>query len=553
MSKCDARWAHDMIDTCICHGATTFFTAPGSRCTPLTLAVARHAQAQAIRHFDERSLAFACLGHARATGKPGVFVCTSGTAVANALPAVIEAAQTSTPMLLLTADRPPELCDCGANQSILQAQMFSDYVQWQFNFPVPDEAMPETFVQARVSEAIFRSRRGPVHCNCMFREPFVLDKPPRDGGSETDDCHAMASAAGLQMDRNFVDEPGGALQIDSAKRTAILVGPEISPHETLLLATAAEKSQTPILLDPCTPCPNADIGIRRADLFLGDQTDLQPDSVVHVGGPFVSKIVLQWLEASPPARWVHVSTTGRVVDPLHRVTRRIVGTHRHVRDWLTQAPRSTDGNWIILWKRLERAAEEKIAALPANDFTDQNVARATTEIEAGTSLFLGNSMPIREVMRVGRVLPKDCRVLANRGASGIDGVLATAIGYANAAGLTVLLIGDLSLLHDLNSLSLLKQSKHPVVIVLLNNNGGGIFHHLPVVDQPEFEDWFATPHGYGFEDAAAMFSLVYARPGSMAEFRQVFAEAQLQQQSVLIECQTDRETNLVANRELLGL
>jgi 2-succinyl-5-enolpyruvyl-6-hydroxy-3-cyclohexene-1-carboxylate synthase len=526
--------ANRLIDCCVQHGCNHFFVAPGSRSTPLAVAVANQPKATIIRHFDERGLSFACLGYGRGTGRPGAFVCTSGTAVANALPAVVEASLDHVPMLLLTADRPPELRDTGANQSINQVNLFGNYAAWFFDLPCPGPSLSDSFWDSTLRHAIAQTKNGPVHLNCMYREPFFA----------TDTCGAPIppSPSPLAM-RNTIEceVPLG--------NTIVLVGNSLHHQEIAAAKRLASRLQCPCLFDI-----TAGDRTFSPDLLLMRDNLPAPDVVIHVGGRFVSKRLLNFLSANPPKRWIRASRHTSRQDPLHRVTDVLIGDVAAICDGMRGLP--TDNAFREAWQ--QAAAISRQAVVEALESIEQLnepaiVYQLARLLPAGTNLFIGNSMPIRDFDTFAWWdLESAPRVAANRGASGIDGLLATAAGYATGTQqVTTCVVGDLSALHDLNSFALVAQSTIPIIVILINNDGGGIFHFLPVASQTQhFEAMFAMPHGRTFHHAAAMFGLDYVRPQSMQQFVESYQTAVQQNRSALIELSTDRRENLRVHRKI---
>lgn len=557
-------WAQLLIDELTRSGVDTFFLAPGSRSTPLTTAVARHPAAHAIVHFDERGTAFATLGYGRATGRPAGWVTTSGTAVANGLPAVVEGATDGVPMLLLTADRPPELRDTAANQTIDQVKIFGEYVRWQMDLPTPTTDIAPAMVLSTADQAVHRATRapaGPVHLNCMFRKPL---EPQPDGADYTDYTRALSDWAAQSTP--YTRYPATTLASDPASIDTVAAVVRTTEHGLLVagrLDTEAERSAVsrlaeqlgwPLIPDVTSGLRFGGAAARRiafADQVLTDASfrdAMQPEAVLHVGGRFVSKRLQQYVEAARPTHHIVVRPDPARIDPGHQVTQHIesdvtafcAALAEHVTSpeqtaWTRQWAAATDA----VQDAVERALLRDDASL-SEPFVAHHVTQRVPDAQA---LVLASSMPVRDANRYGATDGAAVPVVANRGASGIDGTVATAAGVAAArAAPATLLIGDLALLHDLNSLALLGEV--PVIVVVVNNHGGGIFHFLPIAKHTDvFEPYFATPHGCSFEHAAACFDLPYKRPETRDDFERAYRHACEQGMSALIEVQTDREAN----------
>ncbi len=535
-ARANREAAATLIEACLGRGLDHFFLAPGSRCTPLTLAVADRPEARVIQHVDERGLAFACLGYGRATNRPGVFICTSGTAVANAYPAVIEASLDYVPMLLLTADRPPELRATGANQTIDQVKIFAEYTRWFFDLPCPSAAPPDRFWPATLARAVECANEGPVQINCMFREPF--------GGEADHNTSPFNAAAAPGVDLKTTLQwlvPRG--------RTLVIAG-RCRNDEALAAEQLAHAIGCPFLADVTTG-----LRPRSYDLQLIRPDIVPADVILHVGGRIVSKRWWQFLNAHPARHYIRLTPHADRLDPCHRVSQVLHGPLAPLCLGATiQEPSPPD--FLETWNRTSqtsrRIADQIIAA--QIEITEPGVAQlVASALTPGDGLLLGNSMPIRDMETYGYwPAERQVRVAANRGASGIDGLIATAVGFATGVGQpTTALIGDLSALHDLNSLAMLSDCRTPVVLIIINNDGGGIFHFLPVAQQTNsFEQYFATPHGRSFRDAASMFSLDYHQPQSPAELISTYRQATRAARATVIEVFTNRRINVDLHKQI---
>lgn len=557
-------WAKLIVEELLRSGAGHFFLAPGSRSTPLALAVARNRRARYLVHFDERGTAFAALGYGRATGKPAVWITTSGTAVANGLPAVVEAATDGVPLILLTADRPPELRETGANQTIDQAKIFGDYVRWQLDLPVPDPAIDPAFVLTTVDQAVYRSLRapaGPVHLNCMFREPLVpsaeLALPSSLeawGSGETPYTTYSVS--------NVLPEPQDLRRLTGllteSERTLLIAGRLPTVAEGRAVAELATRLGVPFLPDVGSQV-RLGAGDYPGAVPYYDQVLLskdfaqahRPEVVVYFGSRGASKRLQQFVTQSRPRHLIVVRNSPARFDPDHRVTWHVEASVAALCEALTdylpeRIGRATE--WTSSWVAASKKAGETLNRYfeEASELSEPLVARLISGlIPEGHGLFLGSSMPVRDMDRFGTAVGPEVRVAANRGASGIDGTAATAAGFALGLKKPVtLVLGDLALLHDLNSLALLRKLPVPVVVVVVNNDGGGIFSFLPQAGQDDvFEPLFGTPHGYTFEAAARMFGLEYHHPDTPEAFIEAYHAASSGDRPVLIEVTTDRAAN----------
>ena len=560
-------WATLIVEELVRSGVGLFCVAPGSRSTPLVAALAANPGAESLVHFDERGTAFAALGYARATGGPAAWITTSGTAVANGLPALVEASVDGVPMIALTADRPPELRQTGANQTIDQPDIFGDFVRWRFDLPAPDPGIDPAVVLTTVDQAVYRSRRapsGPVHLNLMFREPFLPDgieetpKGPASWGAQNGP-YTRYAATKPAVSEAEVRTVRDALR--PVERGLVVAGRLASREQGEAAVRLAASLNWPLLPDIGSQVrlgsgsPNV---VAHYDALLANEAFAnahEPEAVLHVGGRALSKRLEKLVAGGRPATYVIVRENPFRLDPGHRVTHSV---ETDVADFCAAlgdaAEPSRDGAWLAGWREASgEMARSLDRLLPfVGDLTEPLVARLVSRhAPEGHALVVANSMPIRDLDAFAATDGAALPVAANRGASGIDGTVATAAGFARGSGRPVtLVIGDLALLHDLNSLALLRGL--PVTVIAVNNDGGGIFSFLPVSGHREFfEPFFGTPQGVTFEPAATMFGLAYENPRTATELVEAYRTAHARDGSTLIEVKTDREENLSLHRKLL--
>ena len=539
------RWADAIVGELTACGVTRFFLSPGSRCTPLTVAVTRQEDADPISHFDERGAAYAAIGHARASGRPAALICTSGTAAANYLPAVIEAAQAGLPLIILTADRPPELRDTGANQAIDQVKLYGDAVRWYFELPCPVKGVRRRFARSTINHAVSRAHEqsGPVHINCCFREPFLPNSMPK-----RPKVRGLPRTSYLPNRRQVLPKARDDLHfaIQEAVSPCLLIGELRNDAErdavlafqahTGWLALPDITSGLRLGVDQPGFCHYYDLLLTNAEFANA----LRPDLVLQVGGRLTSKRLAQHLELRSPQRHILLNSQPGRQDPSHRVSMRVSADIAQTCGEL--ADQLPTGEPSPIAKASSRINAMLDAAVFTDGLSEASVARELPRLLApNQALFLGASMPIRAVDMLGAINGPRVPTAANRGASGIDGNVASACGYAHASGqAVVLLLGDLALLHDLNSLDLLRRTEQPVTIIVINNDGGGIFSFLPTArEEAVFEPWFVTPHGRNFAEIARTFDLSYAKPSNRAEFAAAFNAG-----TRLIEVSCSREQNV---------
>ncbi|MBS0584970.1 MAG: 2-succinyl-5-enolpyruvyl-6-hydroxy-3-cyclohexene-1-carboxylic-acid synthase [Verrucomicrobia bacterium] len=501
-----------IIDRLVQNGVSTFLVAPGSRCTPLVLAVGERDDVEAIVHFDERGLAFYGLGMAKASGKPVAIICTSGTAIANLYPAIVEASLDHVPMIFLCADRPFELRDCGANQTIDQVKMFGDYLRFECDLPCADGMTPDSAVASSIDHAYYASTalRGPVVLNCMFREPLFSSTPsskvpmPRER-------HYHQSIK--MLPKEVLEELGERLS--KVEKGVIVVGNlPYSPYLNSILVLA-EKLQWPVFADPLShvrcfgehPCL-----IPYYNTFLPESPP-DVEVVLHFGGQIVSKTLNNWLGSSSVRDYIHVTEFRERNDPFQRVTERVEMTPHLFCSHLPVEPTSKK-EYLTLYQEksisIKKMLEEEFNALETL-LEPLAIFSLASEVDSETTLFFGNSLSIRYADSF--FFPKrGCGpIFGNRGVSGIDGNIATIGGIAKASKKPLLgVIGDYTFLHDVNSLALLQDDEIAVQLIVLNNQGGAIFKYLPIASSPHLDRFFVSKHDLKIEPFAKAFNLPYS-------------------------------------------
>jgi 2-succinyl-5-enolpyruvyl-6-hydroxy-3-cyclohexene-1-carboxylate synthase len=526
-------------------------TAPGSRCTPIVLSLVREPRIRAWSHVDERSAGFFALGAAKRTGRPVAVTCTSGTAAANLAPAVIEARHARVPLIVLTADRPPELRDVGAGQTIDQLKLYGDAVKWFFEAGV-HEATPAAlrFMRALACRAYWTAAQGPpgpVHLNFPLREPLVLDAPlPADSTGREDDRPYVALEPAVQSVPSGGRHPVG--------RIVIVAGADRDAVGTRELAGFAARAAIPLLADPLSGARHGDAAIAHYDMLLRDSKFAaahRPEFVIRTGDLPTSKPLRTWL-AGLDAAQIAIDPDGTWQDPDAVVGMRVPAPLHAVLDGLTAgevipvAP-----GWLESWRAADDTAGEALAKALGDELSEPLVARSLGQwLDAHATLFVASSMPIRDVELYLPARESGPRVLSNRGANGIDGTVSAAFGVAAAEdGPVVLLIGDVALAHDIGGLLAARRLKLALTIVLLNNDGGGIFHFLPVAGEADaFEEHVATPHGLDFAHAADLYGCHFDRARTVDELQAAVERSIAGDATTIIEVRTDRVENLALHR-----
>ncbi|WP_363466174.1 2-succinyl-5-enolpyruvyl-6-hydroxy-3-cyclohexene-1-carboxylic-acid synthase [Halogeometricum borinquense] len=564
-------WALTLVDELAKAGVDAVCITPGSRSTPLTEAFDRHDDIHVFSHLDERSSAFFALGRARRTGDVTPLVCTSGTAAANYHPAIIEAAQSRVPMLVLTADRPPEIRDSGANQTIDQEKLYGGAVRWYKDLAEP-EATPRKLRSLRTTAARALTKAtgtpaGPVHLNVPFRKPL---EPVTVEGDVPDDLPEIAAEG---RENAFVGTTTGVPELDddalrdlaerlSTPRGLVVAGPADAPGiDSEAVAAFAHATGFPILADPLS-------GVRFGghvrvapviggyDSFLDEQVTQSwpdPDIVFRFGASPTSKPLRKYLArvdaeqliVDPAAGWREAEFTATdlvVADPsrlMVRLSRLLAGPG--------------DPEWRKRWENADATHE---SVLETNDeFCEGRVLADVVELAPDpATIFVSNSMPVRDADRFCPPGTKNLTVLGNRGASGIDGIVSTALGAGSATTDELTLVtGDLAYYHDMNGLLAIGRSDVDATIVVVNNDGGGIFHMLPIEQfDPPFTSQFKTPHGLDLEPSADLYGLSFARVegGDSDGFRKAYETATQSEGTHVIEVVTDAETSHTARESL---
>lgn len=532
----NSLWCSVMVETLARLGLKHTVISPGSRSTALTIALARHSEIEAIPVLDERSAAFFALGLARQHHRPVVLVCTSGTAGANYFPAVIEAQESGVPLLIITADRPPEMRECASGQTIDQQKLYGAHVNFYHELAVPEASLSLlTYLRQTIRHAFAVAAgnpAGPVHLNAPFRDPLA----PIDDG--------LAAGMTTECDwERFFDHlvpPAPPELVSPVPRIpadvhgVIVAGPsqpvDAQAYAETVAAIAA-KLGWPVLADGLSPLRHYaalqphlvttyDLLLRRPTLL----ERLRPERVICLGGWPISKVLRAVIqESGAPVLLVSEGAQNR--DALHGRTQHL---RISLRLFAAQLPPATDPNpngYQRLWASFERKAR---AALDARvqEITEMFEGRVAwllaQHLPAGTPIFIANSMPVRDVEYFTPPNDRHLRPVFNRGANGIDGTLSTALGVAHGGRPSVLLTGDLALLHDTNGFLLPPKLSGSLTIVLINNRGGGIFEHLPVAEfDPPFEEFFATPQQVDFGKLGAAYGIAHVMVRDWAHFTEL--------------------------------
>jgi len=511
-------------------GLTTAIICPGSRSAPLAIAFANHAELETMAILDERSAAFFALGIAKKTNKPVVIICTSGTAVANFFPAIIEAKESKIPLLVLSADRPPELRNCHAGQTIDQVKIFGDYPNWYAELVTPSLVIKELEFLRNTIIYAYKTTLSPilgvVHLNIPLREPLVPVKQ-----SETESLSSSLNPQTFFANCQKFHLPPQAscypeiLQqwqknLQSYTKGIIIAGaaqPGDAEDYCRAIATLSQILGFPVLGESLSPIRNyGSLNphlISTYDLLLRNEelaTQLIPQVAIQIGELPTSKQLRNWLEKSAIPRWI-ISPDYDNLDPLHGSSQHLVTTVQNLASQLEIIPSNQPNSYLQLWLKLEKEIRKnidtKMAAIAA--LIEPKIAWFISQaLPPETPIFIANSMPIRDVESFWKPSDRRTQIYFSRGANGIDGTLSTALGIAHQNQSSVLLTGDLALLHDTNGFLTSKKLQGHLTIILINNNGGGIFENLPISNfDPPFEEYFATPQSVNFSYLAQTYGV----------------------------------------------
>lgn len=561
--------------------------APGSRSGPLTVGCASNRKLKTIPILDERSAGFFSLGLAKQTHKPVALICSSGTAAANFYPAIIEAKMSKVPLIVLTADRPGELRECHSGQTIDQVKLFGDYPNFYKELAIPEMNF-ELFYYLRqtLTHAFERSlypQAGPVHLNMPFRDPlapikddyflnwikgfdintfFDLEAKPYVEGR----MYSDAGGSGLEMYKNFINTKKGLIIVGTLQEE------ERTEEFIKALSEFSNELGWPVLAEGLSPVRNYEKLffnlITRYDTILRNNTlaqFLKPEQIIQIGNLPTSKILRAWLKSNKPKTWIfepscdnndslHGNTTFMRVHPIALMRQCQEAKNSYSNSDYKSSQNNHD--YHSLWQQFEVQADEMIESHMRNCetlFEGKAAWLLSKCLPKGTNVFAATSMPVRDVEYFWQRNNLELKMYFNRGANGIDGLISTALGIAHASKPSVLLIGDLSLLHDSNGLLIKKYFEGSLTIILINNNGGRLFEFLPIAQfRDVFEEYFATPQSMNFEKLADCYGLDYYQPKTWEGFCQLISN--LPEKGIrIIEIITDSNFDVAFRKNLFKM
>jgi 2-succinyl-5-enolpyruvyl-6-hydroxy-3-cyclohexene-1-carboxylate synthase len=557
----NSLWGSVAVETLARLGVRQAVISPGSRSTPLTVQFAAHPEFESVPVLDERSAAFFALGLARQSHRPVVLLCTSGTAGANYFPAIIEARESGVPLIVITADRPPEMRECRSGQTIDQQKLFGGYVNFYHELCVPEaDVSLLRYLRQTVAHAVERAQwpvAGPVHLNVPFRDPLP---PVKDELAETLESEITEKFfAHLQLQ----EQTAAVAKAMSLGGHGIIVAGQTRVADARNYARAvgrlAKRLGWPVLADALSPLRNFatlvpglvtryDVIARSAEWTK----ELQPSHVLCLHDWPTSKPLRQWLQAGDVSL-TFVTARADNPDALHSATRVVRAEVENLAATLRArpAPRAWMRRWTELERRLEARLRRGLAGAEAM-FEGQASALLPRVLPTGTTVMFANSMPVRDAEYLWPANDHAHAVHCNRGANGIDGTLSTAIGLAHRGGPTVLVTGDLALLHDTNGFLLARELRGSLTVVLMNNDGGGIFEHLPVAQfEPPFERFFATPQSMDFAKLCATYGVGHTVVRDWRHFEKLLGKLPARGVRVL-EVRTERKRDAAFRKALFA-
>lgn len=514
-----------LVDELYQLGVREVVVSPGSRSTPLSVLFCEH-DFEVYVSIDERSAAFFALGIAKEKERPVVLVCSSGSAVGHYFPAIIEARYSRVPLIVLTADRPPELRQIGAPQTIDQMKIYHEYAKYYEELALPEETESMyRYVRTVMQKAFVSSMSGEYgvsHINVPLREPLSPDL------NRVDFTLGRSNYPFQWMQEDHWSTMDGAVFQD--KKGIILCGGDAYANYHLEVLELAERLKTPVLADPISNFRNYDHEqiIDSYDAFLSHdeiKRELKPEFIIHFGQTPVSKRLQQFLAMHQDILYFQVGETFQYRSPSLSINRYIISRPQVFAKSISV--QNTNEEYLRLWQYYQKEMRQglRLAREEAGVFEGKLVQKLQDMLPEGSRMFVANSMAIRDVDYFFEARQQGIKILCNRGANGIDGVVSTALGISTSQHPTVLLTGDLAFFHDLNGLLIGKNHPLNLIIVVLNNNGGAIFKYLPQSKGKHFEFLFMTPHGMDFSGLKTLYGVTYFEPVDYEGFERDFKEA----------------------------
>ena len=540
---------------------------PGSRSTTMAMLFKEHEGFETYMNIDERSASFMALGIAKAHKEPTVLVCTSGSAVAHYLPAILEAQYSGIPLIVLSADRPHTLLHVGAPQTVDQHKIFGTAVNYFEELAVPQESHYYTYPRQVARKAYMKAmdtKKGPVHINVPLFEPLVPElsrnhfeagrssfKVVKPNYSSVFGCDNRNNLPHINNATDIAHGNDGTKEINDLleryERILILAGPQIDIDEAETICSFGEALQAPILADPLSNvrrCDTSKVVISTYDALLARQAlwyELKPDCVIQFGQIVVSKRVQQMIASWTDVEYIEVNPTMDSMNPTGKTTIHMqasidVFTHLYGKN-------NNSDTYLNIWRRLDQAGKKQLslASDEPHCFEGRTIRELQKQIPEDGQIFVANSMTIRDFDYFWFSGESKAVLYGNRGVNGIDGTISTALGLAANGRPTYLVTGDLSLFHDLNGLAVAKTHNLNLTIILHNNDGGGIFEYLPQKGTKHFDYLFSTSQGLDYSGAAKLYGCGYTKISSPDELSSVLANVSQETGVHIIEIPTNRE------------
>lgn len=560
------RYTANFVDELVCSGLRHAVISPGSRSTPLAILLTEHEKVKEWVLIDERSAAYYALGIAKQTNEPVAIVCTSGTAAANYFPAIVEAYYQRVPLVVLTADRPHELRDVGASQTINQVHMYGDFVKKSWEMALP-ESSPEmlNYVRNRAARVMTEAKAnnpGPIHVNFPFREPLTPDLSLNElWGNKRKSSYNITYQGEKHLSARQLTLLSEKLY---HKQGVIVCGPQTDKELAPSIVTLSEALDAPILADPLSQLRTGahdkqQIITTYDTIFRSEKlrTKLAPDYIIRFGAMPVSKSYMFFVQEHETALQIVIEDYEDTREPTNHQSEYIYAKARTFCESILPYinKQKVNKQWVNTWKQLEQLTNAELQGVDTQYLTEGEVIRNLIHLIPDDSvLFVANSMPIRDVDTFLQQMDKQITLYANRGTSGIDGTMSSALGVAATTKQHVtLIIGDLSFYHDMNSLLAARHYHLDITIVLINNNGGGIFSFLPQAKEAKhFEALFGTPLHLNFQHAAALYGSQYVVVDEKQSYENEIKQSINTSGIHIIEVKTNREENVHWHRKLWG-
>ena len=553
------NWCQTIVDELVTCGARDFFFAPGSRNAPIIHSILENPLAKAAIHFDERGLGFYALGHLKGNQKVSCVISTSGTAVANFFPAVIEAFQSKLPLFIITADRPLEWVKSGVNQTIDQMKIFGNYVHHFIQLPIASEEVSKKQLRSKLSWLYQEClEKGPIHLNIPLREPLFDSKK----NTTTDLIQpnkfpkTFYHQANCQTNKikDFIEN-----KIQKTRKGVLILGKKESPYQDeKTLKTFCQKLNWPIISDIASFSRHVvekNLCLNYHELLLKNKK-IEIDTVIHLGGSFVSKQLIAFLKENQPKTYLQINDFTQIQqDPASLVTDKInLCEDLFLKDFTSpMSPQKKNEALIMDLKQEEKKIEVMIKKKTETTLNEISLANELIKnCPSDISFFVGNSCPIRDMDYFTKSDLLKTKVYANRGASGIDGLLATASGVSDGLKKPIwVVLGDLSFLHDLNSITLFKNTLPKSALFIINNQGGHIFRNLPIFESfKKKEDWLFCKHNYQFNFIENFLKIPYFHIKSLEKLNEVLTLILKQETLCVVEIEINAKESAQIKREI---